>query len=70
MDGRGGRDAPWRALAQATVEYALVTVAIMAVVAGLAAVWRAGERGVFGRLAQQAASHALDALGALDISLY
>lgn len=56
--------------AQATVEYALVSVATLAIVVGLAALWRAGENGVLARLVEQAASHVLSGLGALDIALY
>ena len=56
--------------AQATVEFALVTSAVVAIVVGLAAIWRAGERGVVLDLVSRAASHALDALGALDIALF
>lgn len=56
--------------AQATLEYALVLVAFMAMVIGFAAVWRASSDGSFAHLVQQAASHALDAEGAVDIALY
>lgn len=56
--------------AQATVEYAVVVVAILSIIVGCAAVWRAGVSGVFAEIAQEAASHALGAAGAIDISLY
>lgn len=56
--------------AQATVEYAVVVVAILSIIVGCAAVWRAGASGVFAEIAQEAASHALGAAGAIDISLY
>ncbi|MDO4437265.1 MAG: hypothetical protein Q4B77_04870 [Coriobacteriaceae bacterium] len=52
------------------MEYALVLVAFMAMVIGFAAVWRASSDGSFAHLVQQAASHALDAEGAVDIALY
>ncbi len=70
MDGRGKGGGRMGRGAQATVEYALVTSAVVAIVVGLAAIWRAGERGVFQDLVSQAASHALDALGTLDIALF
>lgn len=57
-------------LAQGTVEYAIVLLALLAIAVGLAALWHAGERGVFAQLAVDAASHALDASGAVDIALY
>lgn len=56
--------------AQATLEYALVLFAFLAMVAAIAAMWRAGAEGVFTSLASRAASHALDLGGAVDISLY
>lgn len=56
--------------AQATLEYALTVGAFMAVIAGLALLWHAGTDGVFARLIEEAASHALDGLGVLDIALY
>lgn len=56
--------------AQATVEYAIVTVAVLSIVLGLGALWRAGERGVFSGAAEQSASHALNAYGALDIGIF
>lgn len=56
--------------AQGTVEYAITMVAMLSLVLGCAAVWRAGERGVFTQRAVKAASHALDAGGAVDIALY
>ena len=64
-------------LAQSTVEYAVVTVALLAIVLALAGIWRAGTEGKFAELAEGASSHvvsgggALDAAaGAKDISLY
>ncbi len=56
--------------AQATLEYALTIVALLALVVGLACLWRAGERGVFVEAAERAASHQMDGLGALDIALF
>lgn len=56
--------------AQATLEYALVLFAFLAMVAAIAAMWRAGAEGVFTSLAGRAASHALDLGGVVDISLY
>lgn len=56
--------------AQATLEYALVVAAFMAMVSALALLWRAGADGVLARLVEDAASHALDGLGVLDIVLY
>lgn len=64
-------------LAQGTVEYAIVTVALLAIVIALASVWRAGTDGAFSGLVERAASHALAAggadgalSGAKDIALY
>lgn len=56
--------------AQGTVEYAITLVAIMALIAGCAALWRAGEDGTLARLASEAASHALGGTGFIDIALY
>lgn len=56
--------------AQSTVEYAIVTVAFVAMVTGLALIWRAGLDGAFARIVEDAASHALSDLGGLDVSLY
>lgn len=56
--------------AQATLEYALVLGAFLAMVVGFAAVWRAVSEGTFAGLAEDASSHALDAEGAVDITLY
>lgn len=61
----------WREYhAQGTLEYAITFSALLAVIVGLGALWLAGERGVFARLVEQAASHVLGALGSLDIALY
>mgnify|MGYP004576385105 CR=1 FL=1 len=43
---------------QSTVEYLAVLIGIVAVVVGLASLLAAAKRGVFGRLASQALSHA------------
>lgn len=70
--GRGGL-APIVAAedrAQSTFEYAVVTAALLAVTAALALLWRAGAGGALGALAEEAASHRLDGLGALDIALF
>lgn len=56
--------------AQSTLEYAITTFAVLALIVGIAALWRAGEDGVFVGLVEDAASHAFTDLGALDISLY
>ena len=63
--------------AQSTVEYAIVTVALLAIVVALAGIWRAGTDGKFAELVEESSSHvvtgggALDAAaGAKDISLY
>lgn len=76
-DGRKGARGCGHALrwvrercAQGTVEYAMVTVAMLALVLACAALWRASESGALSRLAEEAASHVLGGLGALDIALY
>ena len=63
--------------AQSTVEYAIVTVALLAIVLALASVWQAGTDGAFSDLVERAASHVLSASGAdgalsgaKDIALY
>ncbi len=56
--------------AQGTLEYAVTVIALIAVVSALALLWRAGESGGLVELAREAASHALDASGALDIPLF
>ena len=59
---------------QSTVEYAVVVVAFLAMLATLGAVWHAGRRGSLTRRAVEASSHQLggsDALGSIrDISLF
>lgn len=72
MDGWKGA---WAALAretraQSTVEYAIVTAALLAVITGIAVIWRGGEDGVFARLVEDAASHLFSGTGGLDIALY
>lgn len=56
--------------AQGTLEYALTVIALISVVLALGLLWRAGQDGTLARLAADAASHALDAGGAVDISLF
>ena len=63
--------------AQSTVEYAIVTVAVLSIVVALACLWRAGENGRLAALAERAASHTISsssvvdaAAGAKDIALY
>lgn len=56
--------------AQGTLEYALTIIALLSVIVGLAAVWRASAEGVFGGLIQDAASHVLEGTGFIDIALY
>lgn len=72
---KGARRAgPFRLLgersAQGTLEYALVVCALLALVTGLAAIWKAGDEGLFARLVEDAASHGLDPWGLVDIILY
>lgn len=68
--GRWVRRLAREGAAQATLEYALTVFALLAVVTGLALIWRAAEAGVLTALIEDAASHALDGTGAVDISLY
>ncbi len=56
--------------AQSTLEYALTLFALMALISGIALLWRAGEQGVLARLVEDACSHGLDGLGVLDIALF
>lgn len=56
--------------AQGTLEYALTVFALISVVSAFALLWRASQDGTLARLAVDAASHALDAAGAVDISLF
>lgn len=67
---RVGRGMSYEELAQATLEYALTIFALLALVAGLAAVWRAAEAGLFTALIEDSASHAIDGTGVVDIALY
>lgn len=59
---------------QSTVEYLVVAVGVVAVVVALYALARAGERGILGRLAVGAASHAVGgtnvANALLDVFLF
>lgn len=64
--GRMARDET----AQGTLEYALTLFALMALVAGIAAIWKAGADGTLADLVRDAASHALSGTGPIDISLY
>lgn len=57
-------------MVQGTVEYAIVTSVLLAMVLACAAIWRAGENGVWAHAAQEGASHGEDARGALDVALY
>ncbi len=63
--------------AQSTVEYAIVTVALLSIVLAIAGLWRAGTDGRLAALAERAASHGVvpssvidAATGAKDIALY
>ena len=63
--------------AQSTVEYAIVTVALLSVVLAIAGLWRAGTDGRLAALVERAASHGvvpssvIDAAeDAKDIALY
>lgn len=55
---------------QATLEYALCVAALLALVVGIAAIWRAAEDGVLARLVEEAASHGFDIAGAIDAALF
>ena len=56
---------------QASVEYALVTVALMVSIAALAAIWHYAADGSMGHLVEQAASHAVTQIGGMaDVLLY
>lgn len=48
----------------------MLVAALLAILAALAAVWRVSEKGGFARLVEEAASHALDGSGLLDIVLF
>ena len=54
--------------AQGTVEYALTVFALLALILGMAALWRVAERGWLADA--KAASHGLEGDGYVDISLY
>lgn len=63
--------------AQSTVEYAIVTVALLSIVLAIAGLWRAGADGRLAALVERAASHGVAPLsvidaatGAKDIALY
>ena len=63
--------------AQGTVEYAIVTVALLSFVLAFAGLWRAGADGRLAALVERAASHGVAstsvidaAAGAEDIVLY
>ena len=63
--------------AQSTVEYAIVTMALLSIVLAIAGRWRAGTDGRLAALAARAASHGVAstsvidaAAGAKDIALY
>ncbi len=63
--------------AQSTVEYAIVTVALLSIVLAIVGLWRAGTDGRLAALVERAASHGVTpssvidaATGAKDIALY
>lgn len=63
--------------AQSTVEYAIVTLALLSIVLAIAGLWRAGTDGRLAALVERAASHGITpmsiidaATGAKDIALY
>ena len=63
--------------AQATVEYAIVTVALLSIVLAIAGLWHAGADGRLAVLVERAAPHGVTstsvvnaAAGAKDIVLY
>ena len=63
--------------AQATVEYAIVTVALLSIVLAIVGLWRAGTDGRLAALVERAASQGVGstyindaAAGAKDIALY
>lgn len=56
--------------AQATLEYALTVLALLAIVLALGMLWRAGQDGTLAALVEAAASHGFDPGGLIDISLY
>ena len=63
--------------AQSTVEYAIVTLALLSIVLAIAGLWRAGTDGRLAALVERAASHGIApasiidaAMGAKDIALY
>ena len=58
----------WRA--QGTVEYAIAMLAMLSTILALALLWHAGEEGGLVAAVEQAASHALNGIGALDILLF
>ncbi len=55
---------------QASVEYVLIVCAFMALLAGIAALWRAAESGLLVERAIAASSHQLDTGGLQDAALY
>ena len=55
---------------QATVEYAIVLAALLAVVLGVAALWRFAESGGFVEAAAESASYATSVGGMQDALLY
>ena len=59
---------------QATVEFALVMIAVLPIVLALALLWRAAQQGRLVQLAHDNASHSVEAGrgmdGVQDISLY
>lgn len=71
------QDALHEESAQSTVEYAIVTLALLSIVLAIAGLWRAGTDGRLAELVERAASHGIvpmsiidAATGAKDIALY
>lgn len=53
-------------VAQATVEYAIVTVALLSIVLAIAGLWRAGTDGRLAALVERAASHGVASMLVID----
>ena len=52
--------------AQATVEYAIVTVALLSIVLAIAGLWRAGADGRLAALVDRTASHGVTSTSVVD----
>ena len=66
---RRHRRGPWAETGQASLEYLVVGIVLIAMIAALGALWRYAAEGGLAQLAASAGSHALDDVGGVADAL-